>query len=69
MVANKDVNPRHLDQRVMDRYVRKGLVSQQDVDQHLAGLADAEGNAEYMPIPDPGAARAEGDDDDTEADA
>ena len=45
-----------LDKRILDRNLAKGLVTQKEVDKHLAGLADKSANAEYL---DPAASLAE----------
>lgn len=37
-----------MDVRVRDRYVRKGVLSQADVEKHLGALPDAASNAEYI---------------------
>jgi hypothetical protein len=45
-----------LDKRILDRNLAKGLVTQKEVDKHLAALADKSANAEYV---DPAASLAE----------
>jgi hypothetical protein len=45
-----------LDKRILDRNLAKGLVTQKEVDKHLAALADKTDNAEYL---DPAASLAE----------
>ncbi|MCB9656371.1 MAG: hypothetical protein R3B40_08395 [Polyangiales bacterium] len=45
-----------LDKRILDRNLAKGLITQKEVDKHLAGLADNSANAEYL---DPAASLAE----------
>ena len=45
-----------LDKRILDRNMAKGLVTQKEVDKHLAALADKSANAEYV---DPAASLAE----------
>jgi hypothetical protein len=45
-----------LDKRILDRNLAKGLVTQKEVDKHLAALADQSANAEYL---DPAASLAE----------
>lgn len=45
-----------LDKRILDRNLAKGLVTQKDVDKHLAALPDKSANAEYV---DPAASLAE----------
>ena len=37
-----------LDKRTLDRNITKGLVTQKEVEKHLAGLADKSANAEYL---------------------
>lgn len=45
-----------LDKRILERNLAKGLVTQKEVDKHLASLADKSANAEYV---DPAASLAE----------
>ncbi|MBK6574607.1 MAG: hypothetical protein IPG17_00095 [Sandaracinaceae bacterium] len=45
-----------LDKRILDRNMAKGLVTQKEVDKHLAALPDKSTNAEYV---DPAASLAE----------
>ena len=45
-----------LDKRILDRNLAKGLVTQKEVDKHLAALPDKSTNAEYV---DPAASLAE----------
>lgn len=45
-----------LDKRILDRNLAKGLVTQKEVDKHLAALPDKSANAEYV---DPAASLAE----------
>ncbi|MBK8591736.1 MAG: hypothetical protein IPN77_21970 [Sandaracinaceae bacterium] len=45
-----------LDKRILDRNITKGLVTQKEVDKHLAALPDKSANAEYV---DPAASLAE----------
>jgi len=45
-----------LDKRILDRNLAKGLVTQKEVDKHLAALPDKSANAEYL---DPAASLAE----------
>lgn len=48
-----DTHERLLDRRVFERNIRKGLVTQGDYDQYIAGLTDVEGNAESVPLAKP----------------
>lgn len=45
-----------LDKRILDRNLAKGLVTQKEVEKHLAALVDKSANAEYL---DPAASLAE----------
>jgi pantothenate kinase len=38
MVDN--IDPKHLDRRVAERYLRKGLLAEKDYEQHLQNLPD-----------------------------
>jgi hypothetical protein len=60
-----------MDRRVMERYLRKGMLADKDVDAYLKALPDMESHGEFMPIPEPGPVKEDtaGDDDGDEADA
>ncbi len=38
----------HMDVRIRDRYVQKGIVSRADVEKYLANLTDVSSNAEAI---------------------
>lgn len=41
---------KHLDKRVMDRYIRRGNLTDKDVQEHLAGLPDLDGQYEVVSL-------------------
>lgn len=44
------------DVRIQDRMVKKGLVTKEELEQRLAHLKDSEGEAEVLPLEQPGLA-------------
>jgi hypothetical protein len=44
-MASNETKRRYLDSRVSDRYVKKGVLSQKDLDAHLKALPDDEANS------------------------
>jgi len=47
-----------MDKRIIERNIEKGLISKQDFEQHLAQLADKEGECERVEI-EPGETKDE----------
>ncbi|MCG3172056.1 MAG: hypothetical protein GMKNLPBB_00201 [Myxococcota bacterium] len=49
-MSSKELTPIQLDKRLTDRLIKKGLVSDKDVQKHQASLPDISGNAEVVNI-------------------
>ena len=47
LMATKS-NPMHFDKRVVERFIRAGVVKREDYDKHLAALADVEAQSELI---------------------
>lgn len=43
---------KHLDRRVVERYVRRGVISDKDYKQYLKDLPDLDGQYEVMALPE-----------------
>ncbi len=50
-----------VDRRTVERNIEKGLLSREDYQAYLKGLADAEGNAEVVDLEEEEAAEADAD--------
>ena len=48
------------DHRIVEKNIRKGLITRKQYEDHLKSLSDAEGNAEYVSLEDEGEDEGEG---------
>lgn len=55
MPSNSLPSQKHLDRRVVERYLRRGVLTDKDFQAHLKSLPDLEGKAETIDVGDPGA--------------
>ncbi|MEW5849747.1 MAG: hypothetical protein AB2A00_13095 [Myxococcota bacterium] len=69
MAATKGPQPKHLDKRVVDRYLRRGVLNDKDFKQYLKDLPDQEGHYDVVEVPEAGADEEEGDGEAAEAQA
>jgi hypothetical protein len=52
-MTTKTPTPQELDIRVRSRNLKSGVITEKDVEKHLAGLPDMEPNAESFSLPQP----------------
>ncbi|MBI5497733.1 MAG: hypothetical protein HY904_22185 [Deltaproteobacteria bacterium] len=53
MATSKGMDIKHLDRRVVARYVRKGVISDKDYKAYLKDLPDLEGQYDSLALPEP----------------
>lgn len=65
-MVTKSSNPMHYDKRVVERFIRAGVVKREDYDKHLAALPDVESESELIntSLHDEGGSGADLDDED-----
>lgn len=61
-MSNRTANPWDLDVRVRERNLRAGLISEKDVEKHVAGLADLTDQVETFALAQPALDEAAADD-------
>jgi len=61
-MSNRTANPWDLDVRVRERNLRAGLISEKDVEKHVAGLADLADQVETFALAQPALDEAAADD-------
>lgn len=49
---SKDLLEKHFDVRVVNRYLKKGALTQKDIDDHYASLPNDDGNFELVMLED-----------------
>jgi hypothetical protein len=52
-MSNKSPSNTELDIRVRDRNLKSGLIAQKDVEKHISGLTDMEGQIDSFQTPQP----------------
>jgi hypothetical protein len=67
-MVTKSSNPMHFDKRVVERFIRAGVVKREDYEKHLAALTDVESESELinMSLQDERIDDADDDEDDDE---